>query len=120
MPASCHFLLFLHRLEVVFKVICDVQLLFLSHFKHCVSCIVFSGELEQYLKYIVKLGYDEEPDYNKLRKIFQDGLRKRRFTDDGKTVKFTAGELQDSKPKEKSSVEEKESDESLADKVSVG
>lgn len=51
-----------------------------------------SDELEQYLQYIVTLEYDGEPDYNKLRKIFQDGLRKRRFSDDGKSVKFKAGE----------------------------
>ena len=70
------------------------------------------------MKYIVKLDYDQEPDYNKLRKIFQDGLRKRRYTDDGKTVKFTAGELLDSK--KKGSVEEKESDKSSADKVIIG
>lgn len=47
-----------------------------------------SDELEQYFKYIATLKYVEIPDYNKLRKIFQDGLRKRKFTDDGQTVKF--------------------------------
>ena len=47
-----------------------------------------SDELEQYFKYIKTLKYDEIPDYNKLRKMFQDGLRKRKFTDDGQTVKF--------------------------------
>lgn len=36
----------------------------------------------------MRLDYDEMPDYNKLRKIFQDGLRKRKFTNDGQTVKF--------------------------------
>ena len=71
------------------------------------------------MKYIVKLDYDQEPDYNKLRKIFQDSLRKRRFTDDGKTVKFTSGELLDSKPMKKGSVEEKESDKSSPDKVII-
>jgi hypothetical protein len=49
---------------------------------------LFSDELEQYFKYIATLKYVEIPDYNKLRKIFQDGLRKRKFTDDGQTVKF--------------------------------
>ena len=28
------------------------------------------------------------PDYNKLRKLFEDGLRKRKFTNDGQTVTF--------------------------------
>ena len=50
-----------------------------------------ADELHQYLKYVATLEYDEEPNYNKLRKIFQDGLRKRRFSDDGKSVKFRTG-----------------------------
>ena len=49
-------------------------------------------ELEQYFKYISTLKYEEIPDYNKLRKMFQDGLRKRKYTDDGQTVKFKPGD----------------------------
>ena len=45
------------------------------------------------MKYIVTLAYDQIPEYNKLRKIFQDGLRKRKFTDDGLTVKFTNSDV---------------------------
>ena len=32
------------------------------------------------------------PDYNKLRKLFQDGLKKRKFTNDGQMVKFRAAD----------------------------
>lgn len=40
--------------------------------------------------------YNETPDYNKLRKIFQDGLRKRKFPDDGQTVKFKTADCSSS------------------------
>ena len=55
-------------------------------------CGYISDELEQYFKYISTLKYEEIPDYNKLRKMFQDGLRKRKFTDDGQTVTFKPGD----------------------------
>jgi hypothetical protein len=50
--------------------------------------VFVSDEVEQYFEYVNTLKYDEMPDYNKLRKLFQDGLRKRKFTNDGQTVTF--------------------------------
>ena len=51
-----------------------------------------ADELEQYLKYVNTLKYEETPDYNKLRKLFQDGLKKRKLTNDGQTVNFRAAD----------------------------
>ena len=73
-------------------------------------------ELEEYFKYIVKLGYDQQPDYNKLRKIFQDGLRKRRLSDDGQGVIFKSG--QDSEKLSNGYLEDDDGDcTSMSDKV---
>lgn len=48
-------------------------------------------EIKKYLEYINTLKYQQEPDYEFIRKLFKDGLRKRGSTDDGKNVKFTTG-----------------------------
>jgi len=42
------------------------------------------------LEYIKTLDYDSVPDYNTLRQLFLNGLKKRKATDDGKNVIFTS------------------------------
>lgn len=37
--------------------------------------------------------YQQEPDYEFIRKLFKDGLKKRGGTDDGKNIKFTVGKM---------------------------
>jgi len=39
------------------------------------------------------LKYQQEPDYEFIRKLFKDGLKKRGCTDDGKNIKFTTGKV---------------------------
>jgi len=39
------------------------------------------------------LKYQQEPDYEFIRKLFKDGLKKRGTTDDGKNIKFTTGKV---------------------------
>ena len=46
-------------------------------------------EIQRYLEYISSLKYQQEPDYEHIRKLLKDGLKRRGFTDDGKSVKFT-------------------------------
>lgn len=46
-------------------------------------------EIQKYLEYINSLKYEDEPDYEYIRKLFRGGLKKRGCTDDGKNVKFT-------------------------------
>ena len=53
------------------------------------KCLV---EMQKYLQYINTLEYEQEPDYEHLRKLFKDGLKKRGCTDDGRTVKFKSGQ----------------------------
>ena len=50
-------------------------------------------EIQKYLEYINTLKYQQEPDYDLIRKLFKDGLKKRGGTDDGKNVKFTTGKV---------------------------
>lgn len=47
-------------------------------------------EIQKYLEYITTLEYEEEPNYECIRKLFKDGLKKRGCTDDGKSVKFSS------------------------------
>lgn len=47
-------------------------------------------EIQKYLEYIKTLEYKQEPDYERIRKLFKDGLKKRGCNDDGKNVKFTS------------------------------
>jgi len=46
-------------------------------------------EIQRYLEYVSSLKYQQEPDYEHIRKLLKDGLKRRGFTDDGKSVKFT-------------------------------
>lgn len=51
----------------------------------------FTGEnspdtMREYMEIINKIGYDEKPDYDKIRKLFKAGLKKCGVSDDGKTV----------------------------------
>ncbi|XP_015754496.1 PREDICTED: serine/threonine-protein kinase VRK1-like isoform X1 [Acropora digitifera] len=46
-------------------------------------------EIQRYLEYVSSLKYQQEPDYEHIRKLLKDGLKKRGCTDDGKSVKFT-------------------------------
>lgn len=46
-------------------------------------------EIQKYLEYINTLEYEDQPDYEFIRKLFREGLKKRGCTDDGKNVKFT-------------------------------
>lgn len=48
----------------------------------------FTAVLEEFLNYVVKLEFDDEPDYNKCRKMFQNGLTKAKYPLDGK-IDFT-------------------------------
>lgn len=50
-------------------------------------------EIQKYFEYINLLKYQQEPDYEHVRKIFKDGLKKRGCTDDGKSVKFTSSRV---------------------------
>ena len=50
-------------------------------------------EIQKYLEYINTLKYQQEPDYEFIRKLLKDGLKKRGGTDDGKNVKFTTGKV---------------------------
>ena len=50
-------------------------------------------EIQKYLEYINTIKYQQEPDYEHIRKLFRDGLKKRGTTDDGKNVKFTTGKV---------------------------
>lgn len=52
-----------------------------------------SVEIQKYLEYIDTLKYQQEPDYEFIRKLFKDGLKKRGGTDDGKNIKFTTGKV---------------------------
>lgn len=52
-----------------------------------------SVEIQKYLEYITTLKYQQEPDYEFIRKLFKDGLKKRGGTDDGKNIKFTTGKV---------------------------
>ena len=49
-------------------------------------------EIQRYLEYVNTLKYEQEPDYEHIRKLFRDGLKRRGCTDDGKNVKFTSGQ----------------------------
>lgn len=51
------------------------------------------AEIQKYLEYINTLKYQQEPDYEFIRKLFKDGLKKRGCTDDGKNIKFTTGKV---------------------------
>ncbi|XP_031558453.1 serine/threonine-protein kinase VRK1-like [Actinia tenebrosa] len=48
-----------------------------------------SSEVQQFLGYVKNLEYDQIPDYGKIRQIFQNGLKKRKASDDGRSVIFT-------------------------------
>ena len=47
-------------------------------------------EIQKYLEYITTLEYEQEPNYECIRKLFKDGLKKRGCTDDGKSVEFSS------------------------------
>ena len=49
-------------------------------------------EIQRYLEYVNTLKYEQEPDYEHIRKLFRDGLKRRGCTDDGKNVKLTSGQ----------------------------
>ena len=49
-------------------------------------------EIQRYLEYVNTLKYEQEPDYEHIRKLFRDGLKRRGCADDGKNVKFTSGQ----------------------------
>lgn len=57
--------------------------------QYFVNFVTFA-EIQQMLEYIKTLDYHTVPDYNKLRQLFQSGLKKRKATDDGKNVIFTS------------------------------
>ncbi|XP_014664769.1 PREDICTED: serine/threonine-protein kinase VRK1-like [Priapulus caudatus] len=40
-------------------------------------------EIQKYLQYTIELAYGEKPDYNYLRKLLREGMKKRGFVDDG-------------------------------------
>lgn len=46
-------------------------------------------KIQRYLEYVSSLKYQQEPDYEHIRELLKDGLKRRGFTDDGKSVKFT-------------------------------
>ena len=48
------------------------------------------AEMQRFLEFVNRLGYEEEPDYNFIRKLFADGLKKQGVKDDGKSVTFVA------------------------------
>lgn len=50
-------------------------------------------EIQKYLEYIDTLKYQQEPDYEFIRKLFKDGLKRRGGADDGKNVRFTMGKV---------------------------
>lgn len=50
-------------------------------------------EIQKYLEYINTLKYQQEPDYEFIRKLFKDGLKRRGGADDGKNVRFTMGKV---------------------------
>jgi len=39
-------------------------------------------EMADYLQYVKHLGFNENPDYNRLRNIFKKSMEKNRFEDD--------------------------------------
>lgn len=57
------------------------------------SLSLSSVEIQKYLEYINTLKYQQEPDYEFIRKLFKDGLKKRGGSDDGKNIKFTTGKV---------------------------
>lgn len=42
-----------------------------------------SDELRQYLEYVGRLGYTDEPDYARCRQFFTSAMRKHGFSDAG-------------------------------------
>lgn len=50
-------------------------------------------EIQRYLEYVSSLEYEQEPDYEHIRKLLKDGLKKRGCTDDGKSVKFAMAKV---------------------------
>ena len=45
-----------------------------------------SASLKEYLQYVKSLEYDSEPDYEKLKGLLRNGLKKTGKTDDGVSV----------------------------------
>ena len=45
----------------------------------------------EYMQLVNKLNYDEKPDYNKIRTIFEAGLKQAGCKDDGKSVHLPTG-----------------------------
>lgn len=52
--------------------------------KQCYKNEAPSEAIESYLKYVVNLGFEQEPNYDYCRKIFADGLRRAKLKNDGK------------------------------------
>ena len=57
------------------------------------SLSISAVEIQKYLEYINTLKYQQEPDYEFIRKLFKHGLKKRGGIDDGKNIKFTTGKV---------------------------
>eukprot|EP00914_Ancora_sagittata_P015730 GHVO01031295.1.p1 GENE.GHVO01031295.1~~GHVO01031295.1.p1 ORF type:complete len:475 (+),score=71.64 GHVO01031295.1:165-1589(+) len=72
--------------------------------------------LKLFLEYVVKMEYDSSPDYNKCRKIFEDGLKKMKFPL-GK-LDFSSKTASPPKKKSKSKVTSEEDNTSTADESS--
>jgi len=54
--------------------------------KECFPDQTSSNNLKDYLNYITTLEYDEEPDYELVRKLFKAALKKISCTDDGASI----------------------------------
>ncbi|EDO31526.1 predicted protein, partial [Nematostella vectensis] len=52
--------------------------------KDCGLTTDSTGMLKEFLQYVATLEYDQAPDYSRLRKMFQNGLKKRGVSDDGR------------------------------------
>lgn len=50
------------------------------------TCISFTGVIVDYFKYVSNLKFDEKPDYNCVRKSFNEALRSIGKTDEGSLI----------------------------------
>ena len=55
----------------------------------CFGDIAYPEELETFLTYVSQLEFDAQPDYARCKKIFSDGLKRKKLPLDGK-VDFSA------------------------------
>ena len=57
--------------------------------------------LEQYMTCVYRLDYEEKPDYNRLRELFREEMRKKGWKNDGKGLDWLSGSSTAASPKRK-------------------